>query len=167
MDWIHKSNNLHLGREVEKGTKMAGSRFEESWAVVTAPLAASARARRVSSRGSAYSAYAAEAPLHLIASTRASESSRAASTIVSIANCLSPASDRLISVTRNRVKCNERWGSPAVTPMATGSSKVLEDGVRTPRRFLADVSAPAIRISRYAIVSQLPTFEAQISGPSE
>lgn len=73
---------------------------------------------------------------------------------MSIANCLRPASDRLISVTRNRVKCKERFGSPAVSPTMTGSSTVLEEGVRTPRRFLVEVSETVISISRYAVVLQ-------------
>ena len=73
---------------------------------------------------------------------------------MSIANCLRSASDRLISVTRNRVKCKERFGRPAVSPTMTGSSTVLEEGVRTPRRFLVEVSETVISISRYAIVLQ-------------
>jgi hypothetical protein len=87
--------------------------------------------------------------------------------IVSIANCLSPASDRLISVTRNRVKCNERLDSPAVSLTMTGSRTVFEDGVRTTRRFIVEVSASVISISRCAVVSQCPTFAGQISGLGE
>ena len=61
-------------------------------------------------------------------------------------------SDRLISVTRNRVKCNDRLGSPAVSPTATGSSTVFDDGVRTPRRFLVEVGAAVTGASGDAVV---------------
>jgi hypothetical protein len=36
----------------------------------------------------------------------------------------------------------------------TGSSTVFEEGVRTPRRFLVEVSATVISISRCTVVSQ-------------
>jgi hypothetical protein len=49
----------------------------------------------------------------------------------------------------------------------TGSSTVFEEGVRTPRRFLVEVSATVISISRYAVVSQCPNLAAQISGRSD
>ncbi|KAL1835763.1 hypothetical protein VTK73DRAFT_5422 [Phialemonium thermophilum] len=80
-----------------------------------------------------------EVPLQPIMSTSASASRRAAATMVSVWNWRRASSSRLILTTGKREKCTVTPGSEATMACERGSSEVLDEGVRMPRRMGRDM----------------------------
>ena len=115
--------------------RSASNSFSASTAVVaTTPVRSLMRSH--SRRSASKPSQPDEVPLQPMTSTLASASNSAAARILLSSNCANARLSSAISVTWKREKCALALGTSAVIALVSGSSAVLDEGVRTPRRMV-------------------------------